>query len=96
MGRPPGKPDYATAFGKALQEQLAGRAMRVADLSRAANLNATYLSRMMTGSKSVSPSTANLIADALSLNAAERMKIHTAAALDLGYEVKPPTDSSAT
>lgn len=84
--RPVGQTVYQSAFGQALHEQLTKKKVRPADLSRAANVSSSHISRLMTGSK-VSPEWADLISDALALEPAERQKLHTAAAKSWGFKL---------
>lgn len=79
--------DYASAFGKALDEQLSRTSLRQADLARATSVSPAYINRMMTGSQSVSPRWADLVADVLKATPNERAKLHRAAAEAAGYKL---------
>ena len=86
MGRPKGKATYASAFGKALDEQLARRSMRQSDLARATKASPAYINRMMTHAK-VSPEWADLVAEVLHLAPPDRERLHKAAAVTWGYKL---------
>jgi plasmid maintenance system antidote protein VapI len=87
MARKPGKIDYATEFGRALDEQLADRSIRQADLARATESSPAYINRMMTGSTRASPQWVDLVAKVLKANPQERRRLHRAAAKDAGFKI---------
>lgn len=78
---------YATAFGAALTEQLAGRRMLQADLAKQLGRSAAYTNQVMTGRKKASPEWVDLIAGSLNLTDAERQRLHVAAATDHGFKL---------
>ena len=86
MARRPGKTDYASAFGKALDECMTARGVRQADLAGATGVSPAYINRMMTGSR-VSPEWAETVAVTLGLPDAERQRLHHAAAVSWGYQL---------
>jgi plasmid maintenance system antidote protein VapI len=92
MARRSGSTDYESAFGLVLQEQLAKSSVKQSDLSRAANVSPSHISRLMTGSK-VSPEWADLIADVLKLAPPDRIRLHTAAAKTWGFKLDLTTPS---
>jgi transcriptional regulator with XRE-family HTH domain len=82
----PRRAEFQSAFGEALDEQLAKRNMLQTDLARATKADPSYINRLMTGSK-VSPRWADLIADTMKLAPAERGKLHAAAARTWGFKL---------
>lgn len=87
MARRTGQMEYQSAFGKALNEQLARTNLKQSDLARAAGVSPSYVNRLMTGESKVSPDWADLIADTLKLQHDERIKLHTAAATTWGFKL---------
>lgn len=75
---------YASAFGKALDEQLARRRMLPSMLARALQVSPSYVSKLRNG-KNVSSSTVNSIASSLNLNPYESQALLYAAGADKGY-----------
>lgn len=86
MPRKP-KSDYATAFGQALDAQLAKRSLSQATLATSVGTSSSYVNQTMSGARNASPQWVNLVANSLALTEKERRELHTAAALDLGYEL---------
>lgn len=86
MGRKP-KTDYATAFGQALDAELAKRSLSRSALAQAANVSSSYVTQTMNGARLASPNWVNLVAGALNLPEKERRDLHFAAALDAGFEL---------
>jgi len=78
---------YVTAFGKALDTQLAKRQWRQTDLARATQKSPAYINRVMTGSAKASPQWADLVASVIRANQSERQQLHRAAAIDAGYKI---------
>jgi transcriptional regulator with XRE-family HTH domain len=86
MGRQKGKKAYASAFGKALDEQLTRRSMRQTELAQATGVSPSYVNRLMTVGNP-SPQWVEIIAITLQLGPSERVDLHTAAAIDAGYKL---------
>jgi plasmid maintenance system antidote protein VapI len=79
--------DYATAFGKALAEQLSSRQLRQNDLANATGVTPGYVNRLVRGKIKASPAWADLVADVTKASEQERLKLHRAAASDRGYQL---------
>lgn len=82
------KPDYASAFGAALDRQLAKRSMRPADLAAALNVSPAYVSRVRSGTVTVSASNATKFAEAIGANAEGYNALLNAAATASGFVVE--------
>lgn len=80
------KDDYASAFGRALDHQLAKKGVAQADLASATGASASYINRLMTGRK-VSPQWADKVSDVLHLDPHDRRTLHTAAAVTWGFKL---------
>lgn len=78
---------FRTEFGAALAVNLAQRRMTQLDLARSVGTSRSYTNQTMSGRKGASPQWVNLVAESLGLSAEERVKLHTAAARDAGYDV---------
>lgn len=91
MGRPPGKRDYATAFGEALDRELRRASLKPADIARGAGVSPSYVSRTMTGNATPSPKWTSTVAGVLNLTPEGASALHRAAAIDAGYQIDDPT-----
>jgi transcriptional regulator with XRE-family HTH domain len=78
--KPSGSDRFASAFGEALDKQLAARAMRRVDLAAAMDVSQSYVSKVANGTGNASPRTVARFAGALNLNAAETSSLMAAAA----------------
>ncbi len=85
--RPTDRDKYASAFGKALDQQLGRSALRQTDLARATGVSASYVNKLMTGKTTASPQWVDLVSQTLRLPPEEARRLHTAAARDAGYKV---------
>jgi len=85
--------EYATAFGKALDAQLAKRQWKQTDLARATHKSPAYINRLMTGAAKASPEWADLVASVMRANPIERQQLHRAAALDAGYKIETDAEN---
>src|SRR3954470_3560388 len=89
MARPTDRDKYASAFGKALDEQLARSSMRQSDVAKRTGVSPAYVNRLMTGKAKASPQWVDLVSRTLDLPAREERKLHVAAARDAGFKVDP-------
>jgi transcriptional regulator with XRE-family HTH domain len=80
------KHDYADAFSAALAEQLTRRSLRQTDLAKARGVSPAYINRLANGG-SVTPESADMIADAMNATDEDRRKLHVAAARARGYRI---------
>lgn len=81
------KEDFASAFGQALDRQLASRGLGQTDLAAATKTSPSYINRLMHGRK-VSPEWADKVSDVLSLEPADRQRLHAAAAVTWGFKLE--------
>lgn len=81
------KGDYASAFGRALDEQLAKRGMRQSEIAAATAHSPSYVNQTMTGKKPVPPQWVDLVADVIRATPEERAHMHRGAALDHGFKI---------
>lgn len=77
--------DYASAFGKALDEQLAQKSMRKSDLASALGVTPSYVSRLASGATNASPSMVNSVSTAMGLDQKAWSSLMQAAAEQKGY-----------
>lgn len=86
MSRRTDKTAFQSAFGAALERQLAKSSMRQSDLARATSVDPGYINRLMNGAK-VSPEWADKIADNTAASPRDRVSLHRAAAATWGYKL---------
>ena len=85
--RSKGQTNFKKAFGEALDAHLSVRRMSQSDLAEKTNRSVSYVNRTMTGTRFISPEWANTVALALGLTEEETKRLHTAAAIDVGYKL---------
>lgn len=81
-----------STFGTTLEAQLRAADLTQIDVSNMIGTSRAYVSGIVTGSKNVTASTVDKIADALQADAATRVKLHRAAAIDQGFRLDLPDD----
>lgn len=99
-----GSDGFASAFGEALNKQLAARQMRQGELATKLGVHKSYVSRVASGVTNASPSVVNQFASAMNLDPAATASLMSAAAAAKGYTVpetpcphcgKKPSDPKA-
>lgn len=78
---------YASAFGRALDEQLGQRGMSQSKLAIAMQKSPSYLNRVMLGKRGTSPQWVDLVADMLGVSPEVRREMHRAGARDAGWKI---------
>jgi transcriptional regulator with XRE-family HTH domain len=87
-----GKSAMRSNFGTTLEQTLRAADMKQTDICDLIGTSRAYVSGIVTGSKSVTASTVDKIADALKADEATRVKMHRAAAIDQGFKLDLPDD----
>ena len=80
------------AFPRVFRAMTDARDVTQASISQALGVNGTYVSHLATGLKTPKPETIDRLAEALSLDEGETRRLHTAAAVDLGFRLDLPDD----
>jgi transcriptional regulator with XRE-family HTH domain len=86
MTRRNSREEFASAFGQALDRQLAKKGLGQSDLANATGTSASYINRLMRGRK-VSPEWADKVSDVLDLTPKDRRSLHVAAAVTWGFKL---------
>lgn len=81
-----------TAFGKALDTLLLQNQIRQNELSSRLGVSPAYISSLVRGTKNAHAGTVDKIADCVQLDDAARVKLHRAAATDMGFKLDLPDD----
>lgn len=74
-------------FGTAVSDMLTAAKMNQRELAAVSGKTLSYVNQTLTGNKHVSPAWADFIADIFNASAADRMRLHQAAARDVGYKL---------
>ena len=81
-----------TEVGKTLTRSLQERGLSQKALAERLDVSAAYVSAIVSGKKSLSPPTADRVAQVLALAPTESVALHRAAALDQGFRLDLPDD----
>ena len=81
---------FRAAFGAALDRQLHNRNVRQRRLALELGVSEAYVSMVVNGKKSASPTLANRIGAVLDLTPEEAEELHRTAAVGRGYKIKAP------
>ena len=84
--------DKDSHFGHALRSALSDKSMMQSDLANLLSVSSAYVSSISTGSKKVSAQRVDAITKVLSLDDRDAVKLHRAAARDLGFNLDLPDD----
>lgn len=78
--------------GEALRDLMKERSVSQTELASQLDVSQAYVSSIVRGTKSMSPSTIDKAAGALGVSDKARVRLHRAAALDQGFKLDLPDD----
>jgi transcriptional regulator with XRE-family HTH domain len=79
-------------FGEELEQLLAGQGLNKKALAERIDTSSAYVSSITKGKRNVSPARVTSIGQALGVDRLQMSRLHTAAALDSGFQLYLPDD----
>lgn len=79
--------DHKKAFGEALDRVLSANQMTQTDLANAVGVSKSYVSRMMNGTRPVTPDHVDTISTSLGISGVAYNQLHQAAAISAGFKL---------